>query len=131
MYKQIKAVTDSYIVDDSYLNYPLCKRLDKICRAHGYRLYDCCASRFRRLHLSLIKDDDTFLPDVSYNDDREYTGFYIQTGAFGALSTSEYETFLQDVNEAYEFVKEMEEAIDEIGVVPGETVAIEAEPEFE
>lgn len=131
MYKQIKAVTDSYIVDDSYLNYPLCKKLDEICRAHGYRLYDCSISYYgKRLQLSFVKDDDTFLPDVTYRN-RGDVGFYIQTTAFGELSTGEYETFLQDVNEAYEFVKEMEEAIDEIGVVPGETVAIEAEPEFE
>ena len=132
MYKVIKANngTEPEVYsdpDESDLSeYPLTARLKRLCARRGYYLYRCESYREGVLILSINNNNDTFLPEIYYDSASARTKqpgkFRIQTTSYGALELGEYEEFLHDCNEAFELVKEMEEAIEEIGIVPGETV---------
>ncbi len=132
MYRAIKSSNDNgpYTYsepDESDLSeYPLTARLKSLCARRGYYLYNCESYREGSLILSINKNNDTFLPEIIYDSASARTKqpgkFRIQTTSYGALELGEYEEFLHDCNEAFELVKEMEEAIEEIGIVPGETV---------
>lgn len=131
MYRAIKSSNDNgpYTYsepDESDLSeYPLTARLKSLCARRGYYLYRCESYREGVLILS-INNSDTFLPEIHYDSASVRTKqpgkFRIQTTSYGALELGEYEEFLHDCNEAFELVKEMEEAIEKIGIVPGETV---------
>ena len=133
MYRAIKSSNDNgpYTYsepDESDLSeYPLTARLKRLCARRGYYLYRCESYREGVLILSIINNNDTFLPEIHYDSassrTKEPGKFRIQTTSYGALELEEYEEFLNDCNEAFELVKEMKEAIDEIGIVPGKTVA--------
>ena len=120
MYRAIKAS------EEDYLQYPLASKLDECCRAYGYYIYDCTCSRNGTLFISISADDnDTYKPAIFYNGKSRLgqVGFTIQTSTFGALDPAEFEKFVQSYSDALDLVKELEDVIDEIGVVPGETVS--------
>ena len=125
-------------IDKDELSYPLAAVLKGLCDDSGYYQLRSCYQMNNRLYISIVNDRNTFAPELSFEDNRRregqririnipnYTGFKLQTTAYGYLQPDEYEEMLSAQQLALDLVRAMEQAIERIGVDP-ETVLTETE----
>ena len=117
--RKVKMVIDMRFINEKeeLINDEVFMKMQKIAEKYGYQFY----TAINRVHdtgfimpYAVVnpKDNDSYHPGVSYCEEGFMTGKYrweIDTVSYGSLEPEEYEKFMKETMDAYNFVKEISE----------------------